>query len=218
MMKTNLRFIVLGVICSVWAPIGVSYASIVNGNFDDGLDGWSVEGDVLTETGSAVLGDDGSIYSLLFQGANTSNGMYTLELDFANLLSDGEPSTESFAFLDTFFMSLYFIDDLSLFDLELGVYDHSIALLDMDATGVFSSGGTITGSTLGPDWAHFSMTFENNYNYVIPTFELLDLNFVDNDSQVFLDNIILSPVPEPSTLVLLASGLLMGALRRRRRG
>ena len=51
----------------------------------------------------------------------------------------------------------------------------------------------------------------------IPTFELLDLNFIDNDSQVLIDNVSINPVPEPATLSLLALGALALLRRRRRR-
>ena len=33
------------------------------------------------------------------------------------------------------------------------------------------------------------MTITNQYNYVIPTFEFVDLNFINNDSLVLIDNV-----------------------------
>ena len=208
-------FSVLGMSGSVEA------APILNGGFSPGLAGWTAAGDVsVTSTGEAALGDNDETYSSLYQGVALDPGLYTIEFDFRNLLSIDVPQG---TFPDTFFASLYFANDLTQFDLKNSVFDDATALFDLDANGFFNSSGVIGASTIGDGWLHFSMNFQNDYGYAIPTFELFDMNFVNNDSTVLLDNVSITssapaPVPEPATLLLLGSGcmtLLAGNLRSR---
>jgi hypothetical protein len=100
------------------------------------------------------------------------------------------------------------------------------------ADGVYDNFGTVSPIMVKDDWFHFSMTFPNTKKYIIPYFELSNDNGIDStselidgqiflniDSQVFLDNVSINPVPEPATLLLLGSGLitLIGMARKRRK-
>ena len=76
-------------------------------------------------------------------------------------------------------------------------------------------------SSLGGNWQHFSATFNNTHQFIIPTFEFMDFNNIDNDSQVWIDNVQLSanappPAPEPSTGLLFFMGVATAVLLQRR--
>lgn len=195
-----------------------SEASVINGGFDSGLSGWSAEGDVEVTT-DASLGDQGVVYSLLFQPVALLPGVYVLEFDLFTALSADLPM-DPLAFYDVFFASLYYTNDLPSFDLAGGVYDGADALLDADWEGTHNVFGTLGPSSLGPDWAHFALAFDNSHAYAIPVFELFDFNTADGDSEVRVDNVTIEPrqsvVPEPASLALVAVGLAGFAARRAR--
>jgi len=211
------------------ACIGVSclqspneiHATPLNGDFSSDLLSWTTSGDVQWETGSASLGDNLELYSLLYQGVSATNGSYTLTFDFQSGLSDQIPTTDPFAFPDVLFASVYFVDDISTFDPYNFSFDDSLALFDLDDLGPYNVNGTIGASSLGVDWQHFSATFNNTHQFIIPTFEFMDFNYIDNDSQVWIDNVQLSantapPVPEPSTGLLFFMGVATAISLQRR--
>lgn len=206
----------LALVCLASQPAG---AMVVNGTFDTGLSGWTTDGDV-TAGPEAALGDNATIYSLLYQGVALTPGQYRLEFDLRNLLS-ADVSADPFAFPDTFFASLFFIDDLGTFDPGAAVFDDVTPLLDLDYTGAYNVTGALGASVLGPDWSHYTLDFTNTHAYAIPTFELLDFNFVSGDGSVLLDNVSITQptgvVPEPATLTLFAMGLAGSVVARRRK-
>jgi hypothetical protein len=203
----QITLLVLG--CAAIAPLG--YGDLLNGDFSSNLDGWSTIGDVSVVSEVAALGDDGQWYSALYQFVASTPGLYEIEFDFYGGLSEEVPD---FTFPDTFFASLYFIDDPGGFDLPGGIYGDAVGLMDMDYSGAYSDEGIITPSGIGPGWQHFSMSFD-----IIPAFELADFNFINNDSYCLVDNVAITPIiPEPATLSILGGGLLGLLARRRRRG
>lgn len=205
----------LAVACFSAVP---GYATVINGDFSAGLSDWTSAGDVSATT-EATLADNGQIYSYLLQPVALASGQYRIEFDFENLLS-ADVTSDPNAFPDSFFASLFFVNDLSTFDLANGVFDDVAPLLDADSSGVLNVAGVLSPSAVGPNWTHFSFDFTNNYNYVIPVFELLDFNFVSADSAVNLDNVSITQptgvVPEPATLTLMAMGLA-GCVATRKR-
>ncbi|HEX5176928.1 MAG TPA: hypothetical protein VFV83_07865, partial [Chthoniobacteraceae bacterium] len=85
--------------------------------------------------------------------------------------------------------------------------------------GAFDVHGTISASSKGPDWSRFTATFDNLHSFVVPAFELRDLNLINNDSAVALDNVVMFAVPEPRGPGLAAwgAGMLVGFSRLRAR-
>ncbi|CAG0967933.1 PEP-CTERM sorting domain-containing protein [Geobacter sp.] len=69
-----------------------------------------------------------------------------------------------------------------------------------------------------------SLEFHNGYAYVVPVFELFDMNYIDNDSKVLLDNVGIDQaaepavIPEPATFILSGGGILALLAFRMRRG
>ena len=176
------------------------------------------KGDVTINPPQITFGDNGEVWSYLYSFNARQPGMYQINFDFRNALSDvsAPPPAPPFAFVDTFYATLLFRDEKTLPDCN-DCYE-SMAMFDMDAGGVFNSAGTVSPSSQGGDWLHFRMTFENTHAYIIPGFELMDWNCVDNDSQVRLSRICISQVPLPSAFLLFVSGLagITGLIRRRR--
>jgi len=210
------RLILPVLLLSIVATANVSQAVPTNGDFANGLTGWSTLGDVTTNTQEAVIGDHNATDSLLYQALALAPGQYSVEFDFLNGLSSASPT---FGFLDTFFASLYFVNDVSQLDILGGGFDAFTPLFDLDANGVANLTGSVGASGKGGNWQHYSLTFQNSFNYVVPAFELLEQNFVNADSTVRIDNVSiqLSAVPEPETLFLVGSGLFfIGRMVRRR--
>jgi hypothetical protein len=209
-----LPFLLLSLLVNVTA----SQAVLTNGDFATGLIGWSTLGDVTTDNQEAVLGDDGEVYSALWQAVALSPGSYIFEADILNNLSSALP--DPFGFLDTVFATLFFTNDLSNFDPSANLFgDSELGVFDLDATGFFNSTATVGSSAKGVGWMHVTFGFQNTFTYVIPTFELFEQNFVNADSTVRIDNVNIqvSAVPEPGTLLLVGSGLwLLGRNLRRR--
>ena len=201
------RLILSLLLLSIVASANVSQAVPTNGDFANGLVAWSTVGDVSTNNQEAVLGDNNATDSLLYQALALAPGQYSLQFDFLNRLSSDVPT---FGFLDTFFSSLYFINDVSQLDILGGGFDAVTSLFDLDANDLVNITNSVITSGKGGNWQHYALTFQNNFNYVVPAFELLEQNFINADSTVRIDNasIQVSAVPEPGTLLLVGSGLL----------
>ena len=166
--------------------------ALVNGGFDSGLSGWQKQGGVFPLSGVAVLADDSFTSGLLWQPVASVDGQFTLTFDFRNALSASVPQG---TLADSFFATLYFTDNLATFDIAGGVFDRAISLFDLDAAGLANVTGSVGPSSKGANWSLFSLTFDNTHGFIVPAFDLRDLNFVDNDSSVGLDNVALSEIP-----------------------
>jgi hypothetical protein len=194
------------------ATCATALAYPLNGDFSDGLNHWTVVGNVAEIGQQGVLSDTGARHSQIYQGVRWVPNWLVVEFDFQNLLS--ELVTHG-TFRDAFFASLYLVDNIEQFDLQNNVYDDVVPLFDMDTDGPYNSAGTISASDKGGEWLHFRLATANPYAYAVPVFEMFDLNLVGGDSLVLVDNVGL--VPEPASFGLLAAGALALALARRRR-
>jgi hypothetical protein len=136
--------------------------------------------------------------------------LYRISFDFKNELSPVPYDVDSgqFAFLDSFYATLYFVNSCSKFNLETCSFDYVLPLFDLDYNGPFNNHGNISQSIRGGDWLHFDMVFANHFHKVIPTFELFDLNYINDDSEVLIADVSISQVPIPGTILLLGAGLL----------
>ena len=177
-------------------------------------------GDVETNPPWITLGDNSETWSYFYSLNPLSPGRYNIDFDFKNDLSgvSAPPPAPPFAFVDTFYATLLFRDDKTPPNCN-DCYEF-IPMFDLDANGVFNDlFGTISKRPENDGWLHFSMAFENMHAYVIPGFELIDWNCIDNDSRVQIANACISRVPIPSAFLLPGSGLIgiIGLVRRRRK-
>jgi len=201
---------------------GISHAMLINGDFSNGLSGWAIEEDVIEDNGVAVIGDSFSdpfsFGSALYQGIAVTSGQYEYSFDFKNQLSADIPTNDPFAFFDTAFFSLYFANDAT----SIATFPPTdfVALFDLDALGPFFVDPNVVLTSQG-DWTHVSYTFNNQFAYAMPAFELFDFNFILADSSLLIDNVSLkkivppSTVPNPSALWLILIGLGFMSLTRK---
>jgi hypothetical protein len=190
----------------------ISGNALINGTFELGLTSWNTSGSVQVASEEAVVSDTSNPGAYMYQSVGLTAGVYTISFDFSSGLSSNFSQGN---FPDTFFASLYFIQDINQFDLPGGVFDDTAGLMDMDWAGVFNNLGVIGPSLKGPEWSHFSRSFNLTYNYAVVAFEVAGLNGDSGDSSVQIDNVAIVLVPEPSTLAFVMAGMLILIYRRR---
>ncbi len=180
------------------------------GCFCSPFDGWHRDGDVYASGCDKALGDHGADRSYLYNFYPTGRGQFRLSFDFRNNLSDLPyvPGSDDFAFLDTFYATIFFVNSCSRFDLDNCSCQLAIPLFDLDHNGPFNVHGNIGPSQRGADWLHFDMVFTNYFYLAVPTFELFNLNAIDGDSEVMIGDVSISPVPIPGTIFLFGTGVL----------
>jgi hypothetical protein len=186
--------------------------AVQNGEFTDGLAFWSVSGVVQFVANQAELTDLPGPNTMLHQVVGLAPGPYDVSFD---VRSDLSSRFAQGTFPDTFFASLYFIQQSGDLDIPGGVFDAVNPLMDMDWQGVFNNNGWIGPSALGPEWLHFRGSFQMTHAFVAIAFELDELNDTGGDSAVYIDNVVIALVPEPGALALMLSGGLFFFCRRR---
>ncbi|BBO87547.1 hypothetical protein DSCOOX_07270 [Desulfosarcina ovata subsp. ovata] len=170
---------------------------------------------------AVMLSDASSWWDYSYTAVDATPGSYTINFDFRSEMSADVPN---FTWPDAFFATVYYVDGLSQFDLESSSYDDWDELFSLEYLGPYDNYGSITASALGGDWYHFTATLDNEYNFIIPTFELYDGNFITGDSWVEIENVNVvldsspAPVPEPGTMLLMLTGLTgLGAAMKRKK-
>jgi hypothetical protein len=189
------------------------YNAANNGTFASGLTGWQTQGTVQSINGEAVL-DDAPGGSLLFQLAPLQLGPCILEFDFRATMSGDIPQG---MFLDTAFFSLYFSNDPGSFSIVDNQFDDAMALMDIDAMRLTLFQGLTSPSAKGGDWLHFTYSFNNTFGYAAPAFEIDNLNGTVGDSRLYVDNVVVSVVPEPGALGMMTMGMFVLMSRKRLR-
>jgi hypothetical protein len=193
-------------------------AAVVNGAFDNGLDGWMRAGAVFDTGQQGVITDQTTARALLWQAVMLPPAAYVIQFDVLHtgLARVGDPGTLP----DTFFATLYFTPNPGVFDpVNVAGFTAAMAIADLDFTGVTALGpGAATGpSPKGLSYLRVTMPFEVVSGFVVPLFEVNNLNFVTADSVAAVDNVSISAVPEPAP-VLLCFLLAAAAWSRRWRG
>lgn len=194
--------------------------TISNGDFsspDLSGTGWVTQGSVFAPAGVASLGDDTAARTFLYQLVPVSGGTYSLSFD---IKPETSPNIPPGNFADTFFSTIYFTDTPGAFNLTANTgYSGLQQVVDIDASGVVNQGSGVSfaASPGMPGFTRYTALFSTSAAYIVPVFELFDLNGIPADSLGRIDNVAGSlSVPEPSRALLMAAGCAAAILARRR--
>lgn len=196
---------------------GSARCAVVNTGFDlggDGLQGWTVRGTIFNTGQQAVLSEQGVHQSSLWQPLDLGPGLYLLEFDFRMVLA---PSGIGGSLPDTAFVSIYSFPNAAAFDpADSGTYNAALDVASFDFRGIFAATGTRLGaSPKGPLYQRLGFEWQHDGGTFAPVFDLVELNYTDGDSVMVIDNVTVSPVPEPSLVLLLAGTVVWYNCRRR---
>lgn len=187
--------------------------ALSNGSFDAGLDGWQTTGPVLAIDGTLQLSDTDRSSSAAWQVVEVLGPRTILSFDFLSGLSATTPA-DPFGFPDVFAVSILLSDDDAIAP-GSGTASSAFSVLTADASGPGTGLGSISPAQRGGGWLRVEVEVETPTRYLAPTFELFELAFVGGDSTVRIDDVRLTPIPEPGTGVLVAAGLALCAWVRR---
>ena len=223
---------------------GSAGAQVVNGNFGSGLAGWTVGGDGAVVSGRLALtnaysdgSDDADGVDRNLSGANPlvagqPGGLEdaagvprnALDPDTADGITAVEGSVASQTFLAAAGSQLSFSWNLDTTDTSGDADFADIAFVVVD--GKLTILGNILGATAAPaagssfaaqtGWADWSTTLTSGGTHTV-TFGVADVGDYFATSELDVGAVGISAVPESSTLAMLAAGLGLLALRRRRR-
>jgi hypothetical protein len=204
--------------CDVWLLVAAFLllaaapaSALTNGDFSDGLTGWQSSGPVSVAGGELVLADVGPSASAAWQAVAATVPRSLLEFELLGALSDFTPA-DPFGFPDVFAASIYLFDDASGFDPATSALDSAVSVLTLDWSGPYDVNAAVTPSALGGEWLHVSIEFDSPNAFIAPAFELFELGLVGGDSEVRIDRVSLTPIPEPGTAALVTLGLVVLAL------
>jgi hypothetical protein len=205
---------------------GSASAQVVNGQFDNGLAGWTTGGD------AAVVGNNLSCNAPLVSGQpggledGAGVAQQALDPNAAAGITATEGSVASQSFLAAAGSKLSFQWDLSTLDQsgDPSLADIAFVVLDGKLTvlgNALDAGTAIVGGSYAAHtgWADWSTTLANGGTHTV-AFGIADIgDFVTSSALDVSDVTLTSPsaVPESSTLASMAAGLGLLALQARRR-
>jgi hypothetical protein len=222
---------------------GSARAQVVNGSFGNGLAGWTTGGDAavvgthLSLTNAGIDGSDDAdgvernlsgtapLVSGEPGGLEAAAGLapFALDPDTAAGIAATEGAVASQTFLAAAGSHLSFQWDLATMDQSGDPSFADIAFVVIDGQRVFLgsvldaatpiAGGSYAAHT---GWAGWSTTLANGGSHTI-SFGIADVGDSAVSSALDISRVDVSSVPESSTLALMAAGLAMLALKRRRR-
>ena len=169
-------------------------ATITNGNFDSGLTGWNIEGNVTVDNGYAVLNTFDGIDTSVYGGTNGSILSQTVNALAGDVIS--------------FSYSFNTDDYFPYNDFSLVAGDAQLLLSDVATVGDGDSSG----------WQNFTFTALSDFSDL----KFIVSNHTDTafNSTLYIDNVSsgsVSAVPVPAAVWLFGSGLvgLLGFNRKR---
>ena len=222
---------------------GSAHAQVVNGSFGSGLAGWTTGGDAaivgthlsLTNAYPDGLDDADGINRNLSGTAPLASGQpggledtaglapKALDPDTAAGVTATEGSVASQTFLAAAGSHLSFQWDLSTMDQSGDASFADVAFVVVDGQlitlgSILDATTPIVGGSYAAHsgWADWSTTFANGGSHTI-SFGIADIGDTSVSSALDISGVNVSSVPESSTLALMAAGLAMLALKRRRR-
>ncbi len=192
---------------------------LVNGDFTASVTGWQQIGSVFDTAQLAVLSDEVSLRTVIFQTAVVPDGIILLGLSF-DLLTALSPAAGVGQTPDTLFISAFLGSAAFGGDFDAAIFDSAIAVLDADYRGLANPASQLSSgpSPKGAGWTRYTLPLPPAA-FATVAFEFIDGNGVANDSTAAVDNVVLEgiPVPEPEFLAVLAAAIfgILGLGRRR---
>ncbi|HEC31611.1 MAG: hypothetical protein DRG59_08870 [Deltaproteobacteria bacterium] len=200
-LKVSFVLILLVVVCGI---ARISEASIYNGDFSFSLDGWNSGAGIHVDAGVAVLetqgAENGPVMITLSQEVEFSSLCSTLQFDFFFERTDDDVSPGSTFIVPDAFQAAYIDDADETFDMFFVAANYHGNYYPSDPASLVAL----------PQLGDF-FRFSANVSTLAGRKGTLRFDLRDEDdgffSRVYIDNVQVSPVPVPGTLLLLGSGL-----------